>query len=260
MAIFLSIPVSRTYSVSCDLFSHVKAGYPDEEPVFSQGRYRLDDILFWFEDCTLYQIREEYNYLHLEQGDMFITRPEPMDKANDLNYVKRNGTSILTRTHTIRPSDEIIGGVTSTVKFFRTPQDWQANLRNYRAPALIPKEGFKNLDLADFLTEGKKDTLFMTVMGDSMIDAGIAPKDLVLINRQLSWRSGDVVMAEGEDGHILKRLKIEPISAIKDVVLLISENTDYPPRKTSFIRGDEYAVHIYGPAVATIKLYYPLPY
>ena len=260
MTVFLSTSVSCTYSVSCDLFSHVKAGFPDEEPIFSQGRYKLDDILFWFEDCLLYQIRGEYNFLHLEQGDMFITRPARMEEADDLNYIKRNGNLILAQTHTIRPSDELIGGVTSTIKFFRTPQDWQANLRNYRTPALIPEEKFKNLDLAEFLTEGKKDTLFMTVMGDSMIDAGIAPKDLVLINRHLSWRSGDIVMAEGADGHILKRLRIEPISAIEDVVLLLSENANYPPRKTSFIRGDEYAVHIYGPAVASIKLYYPLPY
>jgi repressor LexA len=53
-------------------------------------------------------------------------------------------------------------------------------------------EGYLNLDSLVFSDE---DTFALRVKGDSMVDAGIMPDDLVLVKRQNMAQSGDTVVA-----------------------------------------------------------------
>lgn len=55
---------------------------------------------------------------------------------------------------------------------------------------------------------GSGDLYILRTRGDSMIDAGIEPGDLVVVERQETARDGDIVVALGDEtGSSLKRLK-----------------------------------------------------
>ena len=61
-------------------------------------------------------------------------------------------------------------------------------------------EGYLNLDSLVFSDEG---TFVLRVKGDSMVDAGIFPDDLVLVRRQNIARAGETVVAMiGEDATV----------------------------------------------------------
>lgn len=64
-------------------------------------------------------------------------------------------------------------------------------------------EGYLNLDSLVFSDD---DTFALRVRGDSMINAGIFPDDLVLVRRQNVAQSGEVVVALKEDEATVKTL------------------------------------------------------
>lgn len=86
---------------------------------------------------------------------------------------------------------------------------------------------------ADFVRADESELFFLTVQGDSMIDAGILDGDYVLVHRQQHANNGDIVVALIEDEATVKRFyreadhirlqpenpRLEPIRA-KDVQIL----------------------------------------
>ncbi len=69
-------------------------------------------------------------------------------------------------------------------------------------------EGYLDLDSLVFSDEG---TFALKVKGDSMIDAGILEEDLVLVRRQKSAQTGDIVVAlVGTDETTVKYLTKRP--------------------------------------------------
>ena len=65
------------------------------------------------------------------------------------------------------------------------------------------------VSLDDFLIEKKNSTYMLEVVGESMKDAGILPKDLVLIEKGKTPRRGDIVLALLENEYTLKYLDYE---------------------------------------------------
>lgn len=63
----------------------------------------------------------------------------------------------------------------------------------------------KKLDLNEFLITHPSATFFVEVEGDSMIEAGIFPKDILIVDRSLTPRSGQVVLAVVEGEFTVKR-------------------------------------------------------
>lgn len=59
---------------------------------------------------------------------------------------------------------------------------------------------------------------------DSMINAGILPNSMVIIDRDLETRHGNIVIARLEDKFTVKRL-----SLVGNKIRLLSENDNYPP-------------------------------
>lgn len=82
--------------------------------------------------------------------------------------------------------------------------------------------------LPDLLLKGSQpDEVFMLrVQGDSMINVGIRPNDVIVVNRVLSWEDGDIVVARmtEEESATVKRIYRE-----KDCVRLQPENDFYEP-------------------------------
>jgi repressor LexA len=67
---------------------------------------------------------------------------------------------------------------------------------------------------------------FLTVRGDSMIDAGILDGDLLAVHSTPIAKTGDIVVARIEDEVTVKRLQR---TSQKHVVQLLPENQDYEP-------------------------------
>lgn len=80
------------------------------------------------------------------------------------------------------------------------------------------------LDLNDFLIKHPNATFFMRVSGDSMVDAGIFDKDILIVDRSLNAHNGQVVIAAVNGELTVKRLILQNEKAI-----LSPENKKYKP-------------------------------
>jgi len=63
-------------------------------------------------------------------------------------------------------------------------------------PSPAEEELIDNLTLDEFLIQRKEATYMVKVSGDSMIDEGIKPGDLVLVERGKNPKDGDIVIAQ----------------------------------------------------------------
>jgi repressor LexA len=63
-------------------------------------------------------------------------------------------------------------------------------------PSPAEEELGDTMDLDEFLIRNKEATYILKVTGDSMIDAGILPGDMVLVERGLEPHDGDIVVAQ----------------------------------------------------------------
>ncbi|MBN1870467.1 MAG: transcriptional repressor LexA [Candidatus Omnitrophica bacterium] len=108
-------------------------------------------------------------------------------------------------------------------------------------PALAVEEieGYLNLDSLVFSGDN---TFALRVRGDSMIDAGIMPDDLVLVKRQSMAQTGETVVALIEDEATVKTLQrrgkdyyLEPANA-KYVSILVDKSVSIIGKVISVIR------------------------
>jgi len=80
------------------------------------------------------------------------------------------------------------------------------------------------LDLNEFLIKHPTSTFFMRVSGDSMINAGIFDKDILIVDRSINPKHGKVVIAAVNGELTVKRLVIKG-----DKAVLVAENEKYKP-------------------------------
>ena len=80
------------------------------------------------------------------------------------------------------------------------------------------------IDLNDHLLQNPESTFFVRVSGDSMIDAGIHPNDLLIVDRSLRPSSGRVIIAVINGELTVKRL----IKKDNNKLFLMPENPNYP--------------------------------
>lgn len=74
-------------------------------------------------------------------------------------------------------------------------------------PSPAEEELTDSLSLDDFLIQNKTATFLLKVSGDSMIEAGILPGDMVIVNKSQTPRSGDIVIAEVDNEWTMKYLQ-----------------------------------------------------
>ncbi len=84
------------------------------------------------------------------------------------------------------------------------------------------------LDLNEYFIKHPTATFFVRVTGDSMIKANIYDRDVLIVDRSLTPKQNDIVIAVLNGELTVKRLKIE-----SDVIYLLPENPDYPPIKVT---------------------------
>lgn len=89
----------------------------------------------------------------------------------------------------------------------------------------LPTEEYSEgkIDLNEHLLKNPEATFFVRVSGDSMIDAGIHPGDLMIVDRSLMPASGKIVIAVVNGELTVKRLFKE-----HGKLFLMPENPNYP--------------------------------
>lgn len=91
------------------------------------------------------------------------------------------------------------------------------------------------LDLNEHLIEHKEATFFVQASGDSMIGAGIQEGALLVVDRALEARHGDIVIAVVDGELTVKRLEKR-----RGKIRLIAENPTYDP--IEFKEGQELVI------------------
>lgn len=102
-------------------------------------------------------------------------------------------------------------------------------------PSPAEEETIDLISLDEYLISSPQSTYLVKVEGDSMIEAGICPGDLILVQRNLTARSGDIVIARVDNEWTLKFFVKEGAR-----VLLKPGNKKYPviiPKNELVIAG-----------------------
>lgn len=117
-----------------------------------------------------------------------------------------------------------------------------------RVPAGLPAAAEDHvdgcLDLNEHLVTHREATFFIRVQGQSMIGAGIHDGDLLVVDRALEPRDGDIVVARIDNALTLKRL-----AKRNGQVRLLPENPCYRP--IAFADGQE--LSIWGVATGVVR-------
>ena len=117
----------------------------------------------------------------------------------------------------------------------------QATLKAAQAPTFTPRPiaadnvraGFpspaqdyeeETLDINQYLIRNAAATFFVTVEGDSMINAGIHNGDILVVDRSIQFQHGHIVVAFVGGERLVKRLQYAG-----NVGCLVAENPAYPP-------------------------------
>ena len=104
----------------------------------------------------------------------------------------------------------------------------------------------ENIDLNEHLISNPFSTFFLRVKGDSMINAGIRDKDLIIVDKSLKAKPGNIIIAMIDGEFTIKRLSIE-----NDELYLKAENHNYP----NFRFKNYIDVQIWGVVIYSIHNY-----
>ena len=132
----------------------------------------------------------------------------------------------------------------STTKRFRIPLLNDSVSAGFPSPADDYTE--ENIDLNEHLISNPFSTFFLRVKGDSMINAGIKDKDLIIVDKSLIAKPGNIVIAMIDGEFTIKRLSIK-----NDELYLKAENHNYP----DFNFKNHIDVQIWGVVIYSIHSY-----
>ena len=132
----------------------------------------------------------------------------------------------------------------STTKKFKIPLLTDSVSAGFPTPADDHTE--ENIDLNEHLISNPSSTFFLRVKGDSMINAGIKDKDLIIVDKSLTARPGNIIIAMIDGEFTMKRLSIK-----NNELYLKAENHNYP----DFRFKNHINVQIWGVVIYSIHSY-----
>ena len=132
----------------------------------------------------------------------------------------------------------------STTKKFKLPLLADSVSAGFPSPADDYTE--ENIDLNEHLISNPFSTFFLRVKGDSMINAGIKDKDLIIVDKSLKARPGNIIIAMIDGEFTIKRLSIK-----NNELYLKSENHNYP----DFRFKNHIDIQIWGVVIYSIHSY-----
>ena len=132
----------------------------------------------------------------------------------------------------------------STSKKFKIPLLNDSVSAGFPSPADDYTE--ENIDLNEHLISNPFSTFFLRVKGESMVNVGIKDKDLIIVDKSLIAKPGDIVIAMIDGEFTIKRLSIK-----NDELYLKAENHNYP----DFRFRNHIDVQIWGVVIYSIHSY-----
>jgi DNA polymerase V len=99
------------------------------------------------------------------------------------------------------------------------------------------------LDLNQLCVQRPAATFFVRVRGDSMLEAGICPGDILVVDRSLEAVSGDTVVASLDNDFTVKELQLKPAPR------LLPRNRRYPVIEVKA----EQELEIFGVVVGVVR-------
>ena len=132
----------------------------------------------------------------------------------------------------------------SNTKKFKIPLLTNSVSAGFPSPADDHTE--ENIDLNEHLISNPFSTFFLRVKGDSMINAGIKDKDLIIVDKSLTARPGNIIIAMIDGEFTMKRLSIK-----NNELYLKAENHNYP----DFRFKNHINVQIWGVVIYSIHSY-----
>ena len=132
----------------------------------------------------------------------------------------------------------------SATKKFRVPLLNDSVSAGFPSPADDYTE--ENIDLNEHLISNPFSTFFLRVKGDSMINAGIKDEDLIIVDKSLIAKPGNIIIAMIDGEFTIKRLSIK-----NDELYLKAENNNYP----DFRFKNHIDVQIWGVVIYSIHSY-----
>lgn len=111
-------------------------------------------------------------------------------------------------------------------------------------PSPAVDSNLDGLSIDEYLVANPSKTVLITVKGDSMIDAGIHPGDVVVVEKRISANTGEIVVAIIDNEFTLKRLHKE-----RGRIVLKPENKAYPVIRP---KGE---LEIFGVVVGVFRTY-----
>lgn len=91
-------------------------------------------------------------------------------------------------------------------------------------PSPAEEELVDTIGLEEWLIKNRESTFMLKVSGDSMIDAGIRPGDMLLVERGRTPKHGDIVVAEVDTQWTLKYFEKHG-----NQIILVPANKNYQP-------------------------------
>lgn len=101
----------------------------------------------------------------------------------------------------------------------------------------------KTLDINELCIQHPAATFFVRVAGNSMIEAGIFPGDILVVDRSIQARHGDVVIAVLDGEFTVKELALNP------TIKLLPRNAAY----SAIELGDDSALEVFGVVTRSIR-------
>ncbi len=132
----------------------------------------------------------------------------------------------------------------STSKKFKIPLLNDSVSAGFPSPADDYTE--ENIDLNEHLISNPFSTFFLRVKGDSMINAGIKDKDLIIVDKSLIAKPGNIIIAMIDGEFTIKRLSMK-----NDELYLKAENHNYP----DFRFKNHIDIQIWGVVIYSIHSY-----
>ena len=111
-------------------------------------------------------------------------------------------------------------------------------------PSAALSDNNDSLSIDDYLVERPSQTVLITVKGDSMIDAGIVPDDVVIVEKRQLANIGDIVVAIVDNEFTLKTLGREA-----------GEFVLYPANKAYPVIRPKGQLEIFGVVVGQFRKY-----
>lgn len=122
--------------------------------------------------------------------------------------------------HTCRMKAQLLG-ISDHFKKLNLPFFTDAVRAGFPSPAADHVE--KTLDLNELCVQHPSATYFVRAEGSSMVERGIFPGSVLVVDRSLTARHGDVVIASVDGEFTVKTLELKP------AVRLIAGNVDFKP-------------------------------